>query len=83
MNTCKGCGNKIIWGLTSSGKKIPLDTSAPVYLLAADPKETKEPIPVRRIRQFFVSHFSTCPKANDFSANNKNKEEQNVSRTRT
>lgn len=58
MSVCKGCGKEIQWATTETGKTIPLDPKAPTY-------EVKEGIAVRS--PAMVSHFSTCPKANDFS----------------
>lgn len=60
---CKGCNKPIVWGLTEDGKRIPLDPSAPVYVRDGEV--------VRRERLAMVSHFATCPKANDFSASKK------------
>lgn len=68
MSACKGCGKEIVWGRTEDGKHIPLDPSAPVYHYDIDGtgKITKT-----QRAQFMVSHFSTCPKANDFSGGRK------------
>lgn len=59
---CKGCGRKIFWGETGEGKKIPLDASAPVYEFNGKSNKI-----TRTSSMVFVSHFSTCSKANDFS----------------
>ena len=33
MSKCKGCGKEVLWGRTEDGNKIPLDQSAPCYLV--------------------------------------------------
>jgi len=65
MAKCKGCGKEIIWAKRrASGKTIPLDPSLPIY--AFENGECWEPdLPLA------VSHFKTCPNANDFSASRK------------
>jgi hypothetical protein len=71
---CRGCGKPIVWGTTPEGKKIPLDPRPPVYeLVQSHPGNQRNPDPVnaRRIIDAFVSHFATCPKANDFSKSNR------------
>lgn len=60
---CKGCGAKILWGADEDGKAIPLDPSAPVY--------EEDGSVIRRTRLAYVSHFKTCPQANQFSATKK------------
>ena len=62
---CKGCGAQIVWGETAEGKKIPLDPKPPVYRFNEFGKLEKV--------DASVSHFATCPKANDFSASNRKK----------
>lgn len=78
MSACKGCGKEIVWGMGPSGRAIPLDPSAPIYIVrrvvtgfTADKIERGGPGP-----QYLVSHFSTCPQANQFSG--KNKEPKNA-----
>ena len=75
MNRCQGCGKPIVWGTTPSGDKIPLDPSAPVYKvtgqMAGGPAVELLPAAERRLTGPFVSHFSTCPKASDFSFSRK------------
>lgn len=75
---CKGCGREIVWGRTVEGKTIPLDPAAPVYQLsetangpngevlyvALMDSEARRTVGVG----VMVSHFSTCPAADRFSA---------------
>ena len=63
MTPCKGCGKEIVWGATAEGKKIPLDPRALVYT-TIEMRGHKE---IVRTYLAMVSHFATCPKANDFS----------------
>lgn len=63
MSFCKGCGKQIAWGITVEGKKIPLDTSVQVYKRFSD-SEVVERVPSGSMG---ISHFLTCPKANQFS----------------
>lgn len=65
---CKGCGKLIRWEQTPDYKNIPLDVSAPVYALI---EQQGKPTVVVRTHLCFVSHFSTCPKASDFSKGGK------------
>lgn len=71
MNLCKGCGKKILWGITRQGKQIPLDPKPPVYLVKGNPRDGHQPLEIERLRHVYVSHFATCPKANDFSNQSK------------
>lgn len=61
---CRACGAPLIFAKTPEGKTVPLDKSAPVYLVA----ETGLAI---RANRCFVSHFKSCPKASEFSAGKK------------
>jgi hypothetical protein len=77
MTICKGrhgkpgCGNPIVWGIDEKGTRHPLDPRAPVYhVLQFDP-DTKTYAVERAGGErgvYYVSHFSTCPKANEFSS---------------
>jgi hypothetical protein len=81
-STCRGCGKRIIWGLTRDGKKVPLDPAPPVYFLETgmNPMAFRNAeVMVRTATpdggeyrensgRMMVSHFVTCPKANEFSA---------------
>lgn len=49
--------------MTAEGKKIPLDPHAPVYSAIEQRGRTE----VVRTHLAMVSHFATCPNANDFS----------------
>lgn len=68
--TCKSCGARIRWVITTAGKRMPLDpephpegTIVPVF----DPARDR---PVARVlpapptdRDAWRSHFATCPNA--------------------
>jgi hypothetical protein len=76
---CKGCGKPIIFARLPNGGTVPLDVKAPVYRLAMLPLE--EQIIAHAIRSndaaeinvgdVYVTHFSTCSKANEFSKSKK------------
>jgi hypothetical protein len=71
LGHCKGCGKKVIWLTTMDGKRIPLDPVPPVYVVKIN--HIGQPF-IARERAAMVSHFATCPKANDFSAANRRKD---------
>lgn len=67
---CKGCGTPIVWARDANGKAIPLDPKPATYGVKVDPQLGA--ICVRAngadsVAQVYVSHFATCPKANEFS----------------
>lgn len=70
---CAGCGKAIIWGVIAAGVRIPLDPAAPVYGLSGFRAELglgdRPAAEISRAKrdEFMVSHFATCPKANQFS----------------
>ncbi len=70
MAKCKGCGAEIIWARSENNKMVPLDAKAPVYVLTI--REDCSQVGEARCQRAekgraFVSHFSTCSKANEFS----------------
>lgn len=58
---CRGCNRPMIFAQGPNGE-IPLDARAPVFRLIEDASPRAERAP-----GYHVSHFSTCPKARDFS----------------
>lgn len=62
---CDACGRPILWAQDDKGGSIPLDLSAPVYHLVA--QDVHGGWRVCRDSTARVSHFSTCPRASDFS----------------
>jgi hypothetical protein len=66
--SCRACQTPLRFVKTEEGKIIPLDKRAPVYEVVAD---LTGQVVARRAYSIYVSHFSTCPKANDFSASKK------------
>jgi len=71
MSTCgndrrPGCGKEIDWGVLADGTKVPLDRGAPIYRLGPWDPEARC-YSIERVDGYRVSHFKTCPKANEFS----------------
>ena len=69
---CRGCGKAIVWGVDEkSFGKLPLDASAPVYhyrgASARGPMFQRDTRGVDDRRRALVSHFATCPAADQFS----------------
>jgi hypothetical protein len=74
-STCRGCGQNIEWIKTSKGKNMPLDPDSYSWDDLADgdfainsvgevKKKTNSYTPPEDTWR--ISHFSTCPKANEF-----------------
>ncbi len=62
---CKACGCPLTIATQANGKPIPLDRRSPVYRFEKDLTGTLVAV---RDTTAFVSHFATCPKAEQFSA---------------
>jgi len=76
---CKGCGKLLVWAFIvkdgrRTGKRIPLDPRPIVYQIGSFDKEEYE---AKQLTQAegMVSHFNTCPYANQFSRKKKLKGE--------
>ena len=77
MSKCKGCGKEIIWAKNENGKMVPLDASAPVFLITeADDETGCVKVGHDDLPACYVSHFATCPKANEFSSSRKKRDVQ-------
>jgi hypothetical protein len=57
---CKGprCKKTVLFAIDEEGKRIPLDSSAPVYRVSF--AEDGTTLRATRDRNCMVSHFSTC-----------------------
>ena len=85
--TCKGCGARIIWATTEDGKRIPIDPKPAIYELFWGEEHPITHANVTAYRKpsadldglspdgFGVSHFATCPDANEFSRTRKTTKE--------
>lgn len=73
MSKCRGCNAEIVWAKTQNGKNVPLDPRAIVYSVAPFEGNLIAIQPVGHIpgEKFMVSHFNTCPNANEFSGSKK------------
>lgn len=70
---CRGCGKPVFFVTDCEGKRQVLDARPPIFVRQRDgdggaiwARDTSGEIA--------VSHFATCPKANDFSGRNRGQE---------
>ncbi len=72
ITTCKSCGARILWALTATGKRMPIDSEPSekgtlflVGLAAIDHRSTLEDARQAREKAAprYTSHFATCPAA--------------------
>lgn len=57
--TCRSCNAPVLWVETESGKRMPLDAEPERrFVLEAGTSPMRA-----RLRNTYVSHFSTCPQA--------------------
>ena len=74
---CSTCGREVIWAVSPTGARLPLDARAvTVYCLSdRDPPDAMEVIcetPIGDLaNKVYVSHFLTCPQASQHSRQNK------------
>lgn len=62
---CSKCGCPLVIVMGPNGKKIPLDARAPTYRVVPD---LVGGMVAEKAVGAMVSHFASCPRANDFSA---------------
>lgn len=71
---CQGCGKRILFArvtkLDGEEGHVPLDPVPAVYHVAYNEDGSAEATKATRHR-VMVSHFATCPKANEFSGGKK------------
>lgn len=60
---CRSCGAPIVWGVTSNGKRIPLDAEPEVRFVFQDADDPKK---LGGAMKTYQSHFATCPDADDW-----------------
>ena len=65
---CQMCGAWIVWAVTDTGKRIPLDVS-PVYggnVVLSNDCDLAQIVKTDRSVKRWVSHFSTCPQSKEW-----------------
>jgi hypothetical protein len=65
MSTCNGCGAAIRWAITPNGRRMPVDAKPEKRIVLDDVRLGDDP-PTARVVDTYVSHFATCPKAQQF-----------------
>ena len=69
---CRGCGAGIIWTQTREGRRMPVDAKGLDGFYLVHNEETTDggtvevDPPSAIFRTVHLSHFVTCPKADDF-----------------
>lgn len=82
---CSSCGRKIIWAYSPAGARLPLD-ARPVrpyfidYLALGGSTPRAIPAPVPELlgapTKFYISHYLTCPQADEHSRAAKQRREE-------
>jgi hypothetical protein len=63
---CASCGAAIIWALTTSGKRMPVDAIATTGAFTLHPRDAGLAPEARfsaEVKDGHTSHFATCPQA--------------------
>lgn len=63
---CKACGAPLAFGKSTSGKIIPIDLRAQTYAIVFEKSDSRH-LEIIPTGMTYVTHFATCPKANEFS----------------
>lgn len=63
---CTLCGAPLAFGKTHEGKMVPLDLRSPVFAVVYERSSAHSEIQIVRTDLAFVSHYKTCPYADEF-----------------
>ena len=74
---CRGCGKSVVFAKDAEGKWQILDVVAPCFRQTGT--DAKGAFIVERDPTAMVSHFATCPRANEFSAAKRRRPSQELS----
>jgi hypothetical protein len=75
MPKCKSCGASILWLVTENGKKMPVNAKPVPYkekddgnltLVTSKGRVVKGVLDVSSDEVGYISHFATCPQANEW-----------------
>ncbi len=64
IKECRTCGAEIIWTITTTGKKMPVDAepdSAGTFVLTEDGSDVRAKVDNAYRGPKHQSHFATCP----------------------
>lgn len=64
MSKCRGCGAEIIWAVTETGKRIPLDAKDERRFIVGVGKVDGQVEAL--LCKTYQTHFATCPRATEF-----------------
>lgn len=60
--TCRACGSPILWATSTKGRPMPLNLPPEGRYVI----EQHRSGPVASYSETYISHFATCPKADEF-----------------
>lgn len=74
VGKCRSCGHEVVWAITSTGKKMPMDVpndpkgTFVLFALADGDNYRAEKFSAENpahsnLKKRFTSHFATCPQA--------------------
>ena len=61
MSVCKSCGAEIIWTLTESGKRMPVDAEPALRSAVFLERPADHPVQRAHVGPAHLSHFATVP----------------------
>lgn len=58
---CSSCGRAIVWALSPTGARLPVDARAVTVYRLEDEGQQVNAVKVDHEAKIYVSHFLTCP----------------------
>ena len=62
-STCSSCHAPIIWCVTNTGKRMPLDAKPERRFVLSNGELGSNAAPLASSADTYVSHFATCPQS--------------------
>lgn len=69
MSACRSCGDDIVWAVTETGRRMPLDAkpvAGGLFVMVGGKARKATAEDDRLHRDRYTSHFATCAQADDW-----------------